>query len=58
MKEGTGPERLVVKLSMEKPKKGHPSFVRRMLGLEAAKDYTAGAMLPRQQHQAEGKPAT
>lgn len=34
MREGAGPERLVVKLSMEKARQGNPSFARRMLGLE------------------------
>jgi hypothetical protein len=36
VKEGGGPERLVVKLGIEKAAKGNPNFARRMLGLATA----------------------
>jgi hypothetical protein len=56
MKEGGGPERLVVKLGMEKAAKGNPDFARRMLGLLAeAPNAAAAGMRPGQGQPQEGE---
>ncbi|WIA17635.1 hypothetical protein OEZ85_014441 [Tetradesmus obliquus] len=43
VKEGGGPERLVVKLGIEKPAKGHPDFARQLLGLAVTEAPPAAA---------------
>jgi hypothetical protein len=56
VKEGGGPERLVVKLGMEKAAKGNPDFARRMLGLMAdAPNAAAAGMRPGQGQPQEGE---
>jgi hypothetical protein len=57
VKEGGGPERLVVKLGMEKAAKGNPDFARRMLGLmaEAPNAAAAAGMRPGQGLAHEGE---
>jgi hypothetical protein len=56
VKEGGGPERLVVKLGMEKAAKGNPDFARRMLGLMAeAPNAAAAGMRPGQGQTQEGE---